>query len=243
MGINWVVGPALVDAVGPGTCDSSSFFTPNLVRPDGSFIMMSMGNTIQKLCLQQRDRVRVTKYIRRSPNVQPRFSQQINYYPNIRTILAEAYKIRDVQFNGFSEQYSWEEADKYLAEFQKQPDADVQALRFWRARFVLIPVEPPANSWRPAPSETEESEEEIHLRGIRALTQMWQKSRYVPPDERRPAQNRLGTVKKKDKNPLRINLETLNPSELVATELDKLIAAEEGGESTDYTAPAGSRAV
>ena len=229
-GYQLVVGPALLEAVGPGTCDSSSFFTPNVVRPDGSFIFMSMGNTLQKILLQKPDRLQVTKYIRKSPDVKPTLPQQINYFPNIRTILARAYKIRDLQFNGFSEQYPWETADKYLAEFPRQLDVDAKTLRFWRARFVLIPVEPPANSWRPALSETKDSEEEIHLRGIRALTQMWQRGRWVPPDERRPAHNRLSTLKRKDRNPLRINLETLNPSELVATELDKLIAAEEGGE-------------
>ncbi|OCT44625.1 Vacuolar membrane-associated protein iml1 [Cladophialophora carrionii] len=230
-GYQLVVGPALLEAVGPGTCDSSSFFTPNLVRPDGSFIVMSMGNTIQKISLQQNDRLQVTKYLRRPPAVKPSAPQHISYYPNIRTILSGAYKLRDMQFSGFSEQYPWEAADKYLENRQRQPDVDVQALRFWRARFVLIPVAPPANSWRPASSEPEESEEEIHLRGIRALTQMWQRARYVPMDERRPAHNRLSTVKRKDRNPLRINLETLNPSELVATELDKLVAAEEAGES------------
>jgi hypothetical protein len=229
-GYQLVVGPALLETLGPGTCDSSSFFTPNLVRPDGSFIVMSMGNTIQKISLVQEDRLQVTRYFRRPPAVKPSAPQQISYYPNIRTILSGAYKLRDMHFNGFSEQYPWEAADKYLENLQRQPDVDVQALRFWRARFVLIPVAPPASSWRPASSEPEESEEEIHLRGIRALTQMWQRARYVPLDERRPAHNRLNTVKRKDRNPLRINLETLNPSELVATELDKLVAAEEAGE-------------
>ncbi|OAG41530.1 hypothetical protein AYO21_04232 [Fonsecaea monophora] len=229
-GYQLVVGPSLLESVGPGTCDTSSFFTPNLVRPDGSFIVMSMGNTIQKLSLEVKNRIQVTRYIRRPPSVQPPYPQEISYYPNIRTILSEAYKIRDMRFNGFSEQYPWEAADRYLADFRKQNDVDVKALRFWRARFVLIPVAPPVNSWRPTLSEAEESEEEIHLRGIRALTQMWQKARYVPPDERRPAHIRSTTTKGKDRNPLRINLETLNPSELVATELDKLIAAEEAGE-------------
>ncbi|EXJ91916.1 hypothetical protein A1O3_00466 [Capronia epimyces CBS 606.96] len=229
-GYQLIVGNSLIESVGPGMCDSSSFFTSGIVRPDGSFIFMSMGNTVQKISLHDADRIQVSKYVRRTPSVQPPYPQQIKYYPNIRTILSETYKLRDMEFNGFSEQYPWEAADKYLADFNKQTDADTEALRFWRARFVLIPVEPPANARRPAPSDSEENEEEIHLRGIRALTQMWQKARYFPPDERRPPHNRLGTVKRKDRNPLRINLETLNPSELVATELDKLLAAEEAGE-------------
>ncbi|KAG9768763.1 hypothetical protein KCU88_g7096, partial [Aureobasidium melanogenum] len=229
-GYQLIVGQSLIEAVGPRTYDTSSFFTPDIVRPDGSFIFMSMGSTIQKISLEEADRVRVTKFVRKIPQVQPPFPQQLKYYPNIKTILSDTYNIRDLEFNSFTEQYPWEAADKYLADFTKQTEADIQALRFWRARFVLIPVEPPATARRPAPSDSEENEEEIHLRGIRALTQMWQKARYVPPDERRPVHNRLSTMKAKDRNPLRINLETLNPSELVATELDKLIAAEEAGE-------------
>ncbi|KAL6251844.1 vacuolar membrane-associated protein iml1 [Rhinocladiella similis] len=229
-GYQLVVGAPLVESVGPGTCDSSSFFTPGLVRPDGSYIFLSMANTIQKLSLERSDRIRVTRYVRKQPTVQPPYPQHINYYPNIKTILSDNYMIRDMQFTGFSEQYPWEEADNYLSDTSRQAEADTIALRFWRARFVLIPVEPPQTARRPASSEGEENEEEIHLRGIRVLTQMWQKARFVPPDERRPAHNRLSTVKRKDRNPLRINLETLNPSELVATELDKLIAAQEAGE-------------
>ena len=229
-GYQLVVGLGLVESVGPGTCDSSAFFTPDIIRPDGSFIFMSMGNTIQRLSLQESDRIRVTKYIRRPRVVQPPFPTQISYHPNIRTILSDSYKIRDMLFDGFLEQYPWQEADNFLSDLKKQTDADVKALRFWRARFVLIPVQPPTNSWRPTTSESEETEEEIHLRGIRALTQMWQKTRYIAPDERRPAHNRISSMKRKDRNPLRITLETLNPSELVATELDKLFAAEEAGE-------------
>lgn len=229
-GYQLVVGSALVEAVGPGTCDSSAFFTPDIIRPDGSFIFLSMGNTIQRLSLQEADRIRVTKYVRRPRVVQPPLPTQVSYHPNIRTILSESYQIRDMLFGGFLEQYPWEKADNFLGDIKKQMDTDVKALRFWRARFVLIPVQPPTNSWRPTTSESEETEEEIHLRGIRALTQMWQKARYIAPDERRPAHNRVSSMKRKDRNPLRITLETLNPSELVTTELEKLFAAEEAGE-------------
>ncbi|KEF53934.1 uncharacterized protein A1O9_09729 [Exophiala aquamarina CBS 119918] len=229
-GYQLVVGSNLVETVGPGTCDTSAFFTPDIIRPDGSFIFMSMGNTIQRLSLQDADRIRVTKYRRRPRVVQPPFPTQVSYHPNIRTILSESYKIRDMLFDGHREHYPWEEADSFLGDVKNQTDPDVKALRFWRARFVLIPVQPPTNSWRPTTSESEETEEEIHLRGIRALTQMWQKGRYIAPNERRPAHNRVNSMKRKDKNPLRITLETLNPSELVATELDKLFTAEESGE-------------
>ena len=229
-GYQLVVGPRINRFEGPNVGDSSFFFNPNAVRKDGHCSYMSMGNTIQKLSLVENNKITVTRYVRKLREVQPAFAERIDYGPHIRTILADRYRLRTIQMKGFTEEYPWELADRHLSASKKDLDNEVEVLRFWRARFVLLPVEPPAHAFRPTPTDSEENEEEIHLRGIRALTQLWQRTRYIPPDERRPAQNRISAFKKKDRNPLMINMETLNPSELVATELDKLLAAEEAGD-------------
>ena len=229
-GYQLVVGSRLNKFQGPNVGDPSFFFNASATRSDGHFSFLSMGNTIQKLGLINKNKIEVTRYARKVREVQPAFAERIHYEPHIRTILADRYRLRPMQLKGFSEEYPWELADKYLSASKKDVDHEVETLRFWRARFVLLPVEPPVNAFRPTPTDSEENEEEIHLRGIRALTQLWQRTRYTPPDERRPAQNRVSTFKKKDRNPLMINMETLNPSELVATELDKLLAAEEAGD-------------
>ena len=229
-GYQLVVGSRLNRFQGPNVGDSSFFFNPYATRSDGHFSFLSMGNTIQKLSLIDKNKVEVTRYARKLREVQPAFTEQIHYEPHIRTILADQYRLRPMQLQGFSEEYPWELADKYLSASKKELDNEVEILRFWRARFVLLPVEPPVNAFGPTPTDSEENEEEIHLRGIRALTQLWQRVRYISPEERRPAQNRVSAFKKKDRNPLMISMETLNPSELVATELDKLLAAEEAGD-------------
>ena len=128
---------------------------------------------------------------------------------------------------GFSEEYPWKLADQYLAGRIEHGNNVVEQLRFWRARFVLIPVEPPASARRPVQTMSEDNEEEIHLLGIRALTQLWQRYRYIPPEG---PKFKPTTGRRKDPNPLEINFQTLNPSEVVATEFDKFSAAEDAGE-------------
>ena len=229
-GYQLVVGPRMNKFEGPGVSDQSFFFNPNAVRTDGQFIFMSMGNTIQKLSLIDGHKIQVTRYVKNSMTASPPLAPQLDYDLYIRTILSTEYRQRTMELKGFSEEYPWEQADRFLASPKREIHDEVQNLRFWRARFVLLPVQPPEGAFRSTPTDSEENEEEIHLRGIRALTQMWQRTRYIPSDERRPANNRISSFKKKDRNPLRINMETLNPSELVATELDKLLAAEEAGD-------------
>jgi hypothetical protein len=56
---------------------------------------------------------------------------------------------------------------------------------------------------------------------------MWQRYRYIPPEG---PKFKPTTGRRKDPNPLEINFQTLNPSEVVATELDKFSAAEDAGE-------------
>jgi DEP domain-containing protein 5 len=230
-GYQLVVGPRMNKFEGPGLHDASFFFNPDAKRRDGQYLFMSMGNTIQKLSLLDKNCISVIRYQRKPPQHQESPASEVTYQHLVRTILSNKFAPRTMHLRGFAEQYPWEEADNYLSDHRKGPKNEVQRLRFWRTRFVLLPVEPPAIASRHTAADSEENEEEIHLRGIRALTQIWQKMRYIPPEDRRPAaSHRMSTYKPKDRNPLRIQVETLNPSELVATELDKLLAAEEAGD-------------
>lgn len=204
---------------------ASTMLHQGLRQSDGN-IYMTMGNSLQSLNHEGEDSVRVTKYRRKLKHESENAQKTIEYCPNIRTILSPAYKPRTLKLTGFSEEYPWEAADSYLADPKKKLDNTIEKLRFWRARFALLPVDPPATAWRLAQSSSE-NEEEIHLLGIRALTQMWQRHRYIPSQDKvfsKPAALR------KNLNPLAIIFETLNPSEIVATELDKLMSAEDTGE-------------
>jgi DEP domain-containing protein 5 len=206
--------------------DSASLLPHERLRQSDGRIYMTMGSTLQSLSHEGDDSVRVTIYRRNTNQDGVEIGKNIEYRPNIRTILSPDYKAKKLVLTGFSEEYPWELADSYMADPKKILDNAVEKLRFWRARFVLLPVDPPATAWRLAQS-TSENEEEIHLLGIRALTQMWQRQRYIPAQEKtfKPP-----TFRNKNLNPLSIIFETLNPSEIVNTELEKLLSAEDAGD-------------
>ena len=225
-GYQWVTHPD-TRVLHPMTShDSASLLSHQRLRQSDGRIYMTMGSTLQSLSHEGDDSVRVTIYRRNTEQGGPEIGKSIEYRPNIRTILSPDYKAKRLEFTGFSEEYPWELADSYMADPKKNLDNAVEKLRFWRARFVLLPVDPPATTWRLAQS-TSENEEEIHLLGIRALTQMWQRQRYIPAQEKtfKPP-----TFRNKKLNPLSIIFETLNPSEIVNTELEKLLSAEDTGD-------------
>ena len=226
-GYQLVTGPALADAGYMQTTSYLVFMDLAKLVNDGNYIFMSMGNSIQKISFTNSTEVEVTKFTRKAPKYEPSTPQSITYRPSIRTILSSGYTTKSMRHAGFSEEYPWQLADQHLAGRVDSPVDAIEKLRFWRARFVLIPVEPPASARRPVQAMSEDNEEEIHLLGIRALTQMWQRYRHIPP-ERPKFKPTMG--RRKDPNPLEINFQTLNPSEVVATELDKFSAAEDAGE-------------
>jgi hypothetical protein len=76
----------------------------------------------------------------------------------------------------------------------------------------LIPVEVPPRGRRPLPELAEDSSEEIRLEGIRKLTQLWQRYRVLPHDER----TYQSMYPRKDPNPLAIEYQTRDPSAVVA---------------------------
>ena len=227
-GYQIVVGRTVAKVIGPGAPASTDYYTPEWFAQDGVQVFMSMGNTIQRLHRVNDADVQVTRFVRKPSEATPDRVQSITYNPVIRTILSKSYSLRNMTLAGFSEEYSWGLADSHIAAQRDDLTRVYEQLRFWRARFVVIPVEPPPSARRPIQSMSEDNEEEIHLLGIRELTKMWQKTRYTPPEERR---FKSTSGKRKDPNPLEIIFQTLNPSEVVATEIEKLIATDEGAES------------
>ena len=227
-GYQLIVGKIVKKVIGSEAAAPADHFTPEKIARDGVKIFMSMGNTIQRLVCVKSSDIQVTRFVRKLPESTQERIQSMTYNPVIKTILSKAYLPRTMKLAGFSEEYSWSLADSHIAEQKHDLTKVYEELRFWRARFVVIPVEPPPSARRPTQSMSEDNEEEIHLLGIRELTKMWQKIRYIPPEERR---FRPSTGKRKDPNPLEISFQTLNPSEVVATEIEKLLATDEGAES------------
>lgn len=227
-GYQFVTGTGVANAIEEPLSDYFSICHQDARSRSKLVIVLAMGNTIQKLEFQRSLSVRVTRYTQKEPDqaISPR--PVISYNPYIRTILANNYSSRYFRFQGFSEQYPWDMADDHLAGEDNNPPRVVEQLRYWRARFVLLPVEPPVSAWKA--HQTDENEEEIHLLGIRALTQLWQKYRYTTAQERRILESRTSSTRSRDLNPLEVKMETLNPSELIALELDRLSQIEDGAD-------------
>lgn len=198
-------------------------------------VVLAMANSIQKLEFQKPSSIRITSYKQKAIERPSMQKPMMPYSPYVRTILAKDYFRRNFEFRGFSEHYPWDDADHHLAGDDKEPRKAVEQLRYWRARYVLLPVEPPANAWKT--HQVDENEEEIHLLGIRALTQLWQKNRYTTAEERRLLQSRTSSTKHRDLNPLEVKMETQNPAELVALELDRLSQVEDGDQESTQLLP------
>ncbi|KAF2677146.1 hypothetical protein K458DRAFT_396227 [Lentithecium fluviatile CBS 122367] len=217
-GFQIIVGSAVSEFSGVREQDLNAIFHPDYMSRDDDAVFMCIGNTIHQLVCLAGGEVEVKRYSRK-PTTALQTSAGIDtpfpYKPYIRTALEEKYEPREVILRPPNSFYNWNLIDNFLAGYQ---DELSDILRFWRARFVLIPVEIPSMNRRALPLLAEDSEEEVRLEGIRKLTQVWQKYRYVPPEERH---FQAATSKKlKDSNPLAIEYHTRDPSAIVAAGTD-----------------------
>jgi hypothetical protein len=217
-GFQIVVGPAVADFSGRRDIDLCNIFDADYMSSDGDTVFLSIGNTIHQLVCVAGGEVEIKRYSRK-PTTALQSSAGIDtpfpYRPYIRTAFEDNYVPREVILRPPRKEYNWNFIDTFLAGYQ---DGFSEVLRFWRARFVLIPVDLPTINRRPLPMLAEDSEEEIRLEGIRKLTQVWQKYRYIPPEERHfQATN---SRKQKDPNPLAIEYQTRDPSAIVAAGAD-----------------------
>lgn len=213
-GFQIIVGSSVAEFSGRAEKTLASILAPEYMSTDGDTVFMSVGNNIHQLVCVAGGEVEVRRY-NRKPTTALESSAGIDtpfpYRPYIRTAFEKTYDPRDVVLRPPRKEYNWNYIDTFLAGYH---DEFSSILRFWRARFVLIPVEIPTVNRRPLPTLTEDSEEEIRLEGIRKLTQLWQKFRYLPAEERY-SQPTMAT-KQKDPNPLAIEYHTRDTSAIVA---------------------------
>lgn len=221
-GFQVVIGPRLADALHLPNFDRFDVFDDvELARTDTT-IVMSRGSVIHKISAAGSSHVEVECLTRRSaakPTVAD--SDDSDFYkPMIRTMLAEDYLMQRIPIGAPTGRFDWAMIDSHLADHPKQEaERYDESLRAWRARLVLVPVNPSSSTRRPLQPLNEDNEEELRLEGIRKLTQLWQRFRYLPPSERR---FQAPMRKRKDTNPLDIMYQTRNPSAIVAAEKDNM---------------------
>ncbi|EMD95413.1 hypothetical protein COCHEDRAFT_1165407 [Bipolaris maydis C5] len=216
-GFQIVVGSSVAEFSGRQEKTLASILAPEYMSNDGDTVFMSVGNSIHQLVCVAGGEVEVRRYNRKPTTAlesSAGVDQPFPYRAYIRTAFEDTYNPRDVILRPPRREYNWNIIDTFLAGYH---DEFSEILRFWRARFVLIPVEIPAVHRRPLPMLTEDSEEEIRLEGIRKLTQLWQKFRFISPEERYSQPSYVS--KQKDPNPLAIEYHTRDPSAVVAAGL------------------------
>ena len=213
-GFQICTGSAVAEFSGRQEKSLASILSPDYMASDGDTVFMTVGTSIHQLVCITSGEVEVKRY-HRKPTTALETSAGIDspfpYRPYIRTAFEETYDPRDIILRPPRKEYNWNFIDTFLAGYQ---DEFSDVLRFWRARFVLIPVEIPSVNRRPLPMLAEDSEEEVRLEGIRKLTQLWQRFRYLPPEER--FSHGTASSKQKDPNPLAIEYHTRDPSAVVA---------------------------
>jgi hypothetical protein len=213
-GFQIIVGSPVAEFSGRQERTLGSILAPDYMSADGDTVFMSVGNSIHQLVCVAGGEVEVKRY-NRKPTTALESSAGIDtpfpYRAFIRTAFEPNYHPRDVILRPPRKEYNWNFIDTFLAGYH---DELSDVLRFWRARFVLIPIEIPTVKRRPLTTLTEDSPEEIRLEGIRKLTQLWQKHRYIPPEERHF--QAVTSKKQKDPNPLAIAYHTRDPSAILA---------------------------
>ncbi|KAM6533521.1 vacuolar membrane-associated protein iml1 [Fusarium falciforme] len=215
-GFQVVVGPAVARAFGQNLIKIGDIFSRDQRLEDGTSIFMSVGNTIHQLSCVNGTEVEVNIFMRKpiDTSITCQGFSPI-YKPAIRTLLDDCYEAREIDILTPRPERNWNMIDSYIAGHH---DEMMDSLRFWRARFVLIPV---SRKDVPLPkTQGGDNAEEVRIEGIKRLAQSWQKYRYIPPSERR--YHSISHRRKRDPNPLDIVYKTEDPSVVIAAELETL---------------------
>ncbi|KAF8421251.1 hypothetical protein EV426DRAFT_706882 [Tirmania nivea] len=230
-GFQIVVGNAVAEATLYHGGDNN-IFDKNYMARAGSSVFMSMGSQIHQLICDLEYNVEVKRYVRKpiapisEVGTKTTYSK---YTPYIRTVLCNEYIPKPIDFRSGSYEYNWNYVDHFIGGYESN---FTEQLKFCRSRFLLIPNDPPQSARRtnhPSPlGYSEDSDEEIRLEGIKKLTQLFQRNRHIPPEDR----NFEKASKKKDPNPLEILYKTFDPSVVVAQQLESLPLSAEMDAST-----------
>ncbi|KAK8029382.1 Vacuolar membrane-associated protein iml1 [Apiospora marii] len=215
-GFQVVVGPNVAKAFGQKLMKIADVFSRDHMVEDGTSLFMGVGNTIHQLSCVNGTEVEVNIFVRKPTEPALPADQHFRTYkPAIRTYIEPKYENCEIDILTPKPEKNWNYIDSYLA---GHTDEMTENLRFWRARFVLIPMS--SRPYSTSKSHHMDNDEEIRLEGIKRLAQTWQKNRYMPPSERQFQS--AGQKKARDPNPLDIVYKTEDSSVVIAAEMETL---------------------
>ncbi|KAK0391150.1 hypothetical protein NLU13_0651 [Sarocladium strictum] len=215
-GFQVVIGPSVAKAFGQKQIKIADIFSRDQQLEDGTSVFMSVGNTVHQLSCVNGTEVEVNIFVRK-PTESSVSSDEFTstYKPAIRTLFDTTYQTKRIEILTPRPERNWNTIDSYLAGHH---DEMMDSLRFWRARFVLIPMSM-RNSAAPR-AHAADNPEEVRIEGIKRLAHLWQKNRYFPPSEQ--WLNTPGTSRRTDASLLNIVYKTEDPSIVIAAELESL---------------------
>lgn len=218
-GFQIIVSPLVAEAFGQKALKTINIFELNKATEYGISIFMSMGNVIHQISYVNDGEFEINIFLRKLNRLNVR-TEGLVYHPAIRTKLSPYYESQPIILGKRKEHHNWNYVDTFLGGFHEEIS---ESLCFYRARFVLIPVDRPSQALK---NLCEDNEEEIRLEGIKKLAQFWQRHRITPSSEARS--HSMKQSRHKDPNPLDIVYKTEDPSVVVSAELETLSMIEVG---------------
>ncbi|KAG2194867.1 hypothetical protein INT47_002661 [Mucor saturninus] len=179
---------------------------------------LSMGHQVHQLTFDSSGQnVEVRRYVRK---IQFDVSK-INYNCAIWPKNMTAYRQKTVVFSYPSLLYAWNYLDHLVAGYQEELTDN---LRFWRARFIVIPRETlPTNITLTGALHDNLDEEEKRLALFESWIQNIRKAKWLTPEEREELQNRR--KKEIGFSDLGVKLTTMDPSAYVASDAVRVSSA------------------
>lgn len=220
-GFQVIVGKYIMSVFEDAALCKFDVFDGKSLHQVGALIYMSRGTQIHQLKLLEEGTVEVKLFLRRPSTNDSTITSKATSYgyyeASIRTPLSTTYEPRRIQMFPPRQPTNWRRLDTFIAGHEERQSSNyTDPPKFWRARFVFIPVQCSTNAKRTAADLNEDNDEETRLEGIYKLTQLWQRNRQtININDQPPVSKR----KVEDLNPLDIIFRTRSASEVVASEL------------------------
>lgn len=177
-------------------------------------VLLSSGTSYHDLCLLSGTELQITDYERAKDNGYPPDQcegSNVEYHARLGSIISNKGHPLNIDLNRRPPAIDWPAIDDSVV----NPTVRKARRGIFKSRFVLIPV-----TFRMANAThgRELSDEEKRLDGIQRLTQVWQRHRCLDTEEAiKPAKPMINSAVDRDPNPLAIEYQTRDPSEVVAS--------------------------
>lgn len=178
---------------------------------DGCTVTLVKGNQVHILCATGSE-IQVTRYQPKSSNTFSSLASVV-YEPVIKSSFEPTYAKVPASLYLAQDGLNWSMIDNCLA---GHFDNLTEATGYWRARFVLVPVEIPKHTRRGPKATADDTDDELRIEGVQRLTQIWDSSRLTGNELRIISSGNS----RKDPNPLGLEFQTRDASAVISAGLE-----------------------